>query len=75
MQIFSLCHLEIVGRELGYGVGRECSISVHLHEGPREVKSKRKKLLLLINLVGRDQRIKGFVPGKSGFTYLLYDID
>jgi hypothetical protein len=31
-------------------------------QGPREAQSKRKRLLLLIDLVGRDQRIKGFVP-------------
>lgn len=44
-------------------------------QGQREAQSKRKRLLLLIDWVGRDQRSKGFVPGKSGFTYLLYDID
>lgn len=33
-------------------------------QGPREAQSKRKRLMLLIDLVGRDQRIKGFVPGK-----------
>lgn len=33
-------------------------------QGPREAQSKRKKLLLL--LVGRDHRIKGFVPALEG---------
>jgi hypothetical protein len=35
-------------------------------QGPREAQSKRKTLLLLIDLVGRDQRIKGFVPALEG---------
>jgi hypothetical protein len=35
-------------------------------QGPREAQSKRKKLLLLIDWVGRDQRIKGFVPALEG---------
>lgn len=35
-------------------------------QGPREAQSKRKRLLLLIDLVGRDQRIKGFVPALEG---------
>lgn len=38
-------------------------------------KLNRKEKNFCYWLVGRDQRIKGFVPGKSGFTYLLYDID
>lgn len=41
-------------------------------QGPREAKSKRKRLMLLIDLVGRDQRIKGFVPGKADSPFIRY---
>lgn len=43
------------------------SISVHLHQRPRAKRSSiEKKKTSAIDLVGRDQRIKGFVPALEG---------